>query len=90
MPPRINKYQSLYKWMIIPMVIMQIGIFKDYWGDLSFAVVGRPANNFHYKFINKKTSSFRLDGILLFYWEVLIQYRNLSPSVKCLAGCSFI
>ncbi len=30
-----NKYKSLYKWMIIPMVIMQIGIFKDYWGDFS-------------------------------------------------------
>ena len=29
----INKYKSLYKWMIIPMVIMQLGIFKDYWGD---------------------------------------------------------
>ena len=32
MNPWINKYKSLYKWMIIPMVIMQIGIFKDYWG----------------------------------------------------------
>lgn len=29
----MNKYKSLYKWMIIPMVIMQLGIFKDYWGD---------------------------------------------------------
>ena len=35
MTPWINKYQSLYKWMIIPMVIMQLGIFKDYWGDFS-------------------------------------------------------
>ncbi len=35
MTPWINKYKSLYKWMIIPMVIMQIGIFKDYWGDFS-------------------------------------------------------
>jgi len=33
MTPWINKYKSLYKWMIIPMVIMQLGIFKDYWGD---------------------------------------------------------
>ena len=33
MTPWINKYKSLYKWMIIPMIIMQIGIFKDYWGD---------------------------------------------------------
>jgi hypothetical protein len=31
----MNKYKSLYKWMIIPMVIMQLGIFEDYWGDLS-------------------------------------------------------
>jgi hypothetical protein len=31
----MNKYRSLYKWMIIPMVIMQAGIFKDYWGDFS-------------------------------------------------------
>jgi hypothetical protein len=31
----INKYKSLYKWMLIPMAIMQIGIFKDYWGDFS-------------------------------------------------------
>lgn len=30
----MNKYKSLYKWMIIPMVIMQLGIFADYWGDL--------------------------------------------------------
>ena len=31
----INKYKNLYKWMLIPMAIMQIGIFKDYWGDFS-------------------------------------------------------
>ena len=31
----MNKYKDLYKWMIIPMVIMQLGIFMDYWGDLS-------------------------------------------------------
>ena len=31
----MNKYKSLYKWMIIPMVIMQLGIFEDYWGDFS-------------------------------------------------------
>jgi hypothetical protein len=30
-----NKYRYLYKWMIIPMVIMQFGIFRDYWGDFS-------------------------------------------------------
>jgi hypothetical protein len=31
----MNKYKDLHKWMIIPMVIMQLGIFKDYWGDFS-------------------------------------------------------
>ena len=31
----INKYKSLYKWMLMPMVIMQIGLFRDYWGDFS-------------------------------------------------------
>ena len=31
----MNKYKSLHKWMIIPMVIMQLGIYKDYWGDFS-------------------------------------------------------
>lgn len=29
----MNKYKTLYKWMVIPMVVMQLGIFKDYWGD---------------------------------------------------------
>ena len=29
------KYKSLHWWMIIPMIFMQVGIFKDYWGDLS-------------------------------------------------------
>ena len=31
----MNKYKDIYKWMIIPMVIMQLGIFMDYWGDFS-------------------------------------------------------
>ncbi len=31
----MNKYKDLHKWMIIPMLIMQFGIFKDYWGDFS-------------------------------------------------------
>ena len=31
----MNKYKSLYKWMLIPMVVMQLGIFEDYWGDFS-------------------------------------------------------
>lgn len=31
----MSKYKSLYKWMIIPMVLMQLGIAADYWGDLT-------------------------------------------------------
>lgn len=31
----MNKYKSLWKWMIVPMVIMQVGIYTDYWGDFS-------------------------------------------------------
>lgn len=31
----LERYNGLYLWMIIPMVIMQIGIFRDYWGDLT-------------------------------------------------------
>ncbi len=31
----MNKYKSLYLWMIIPMIFMQLGIFKDYWGDFT-------------------------------------------------------
>jgi hypothetical protein len=31
----LASYKNLYLWMIIPMVIMQLGIFMDYWGDLS-------------------------------------------------------
>ncbi|RIA09224.1 hypothetical protein OE09_1053 [Flavobacteriaceae bacterium MAR_2010_72] len=29
------KYKNLYKWMFIPMILMQFGIFKDYWGDFT-------------------------------------------------------
>ncbi len=31
----MNKYKMLYKWMVLPMVVMQLGIFRDYWGDFS-------------------------------------------------------
>jgi len=31
----LNRYNGLYLWMIIPMAIMQVGIFHDYWGDLT-------------------------------------------------------
>ncbi|HKU93421.1 MAG TPA: hypothetical protein VJP82_08765 [Sphingomicrobium sp.] len=31
----LNRYNGLYLWMIVPMAIMQAGIFHDYWGDLT-------------------------------------------------------
>lgn len=31
----MDKYKSLHLWMIIPMVLMQAGIFEDYWGDFT-------------------------------------------------------
>ena len=31
----LNRYNDLYLWMLIPMAVMQIGIFRDYWGDLT-------------------------------------------------------
>jgi len=31
----MDKYKSLYLWMIIPMLFMQLGIYMDYWGDFS-------------------------------------------------------
>ncbi|HYC86414.1 MAG TPA: hypothetical protein VEB86_14370 [Chryseosolibacter sp.] len=30
-----TKYRSLHLWMIIPMLLMQLGIFRDYWGDFT-------------------------------------------------------
>ena len=30
----MNKYKTLHLWMILPMAVMQLGIFRDYWGDL--------------------------------------------------------
>jgi len=30
-----TKYKNLHLWMLIPMLIMQAGIFYDYWGDFS-------------------------------------------------------
>ncbi len=29
------KYKSLHKWMVIPMIFMQLGIYRDYWGDFT-------------------------------------------------------
>lgn len=31
----MNKYKTLHLWMIIPMLFMQLGIYRDYWGDFS-------------------------------------------------------
>jgi hypothetical protein len=31
----LARYRSLHLWMIIPMVFMQFGIFRDYWGDFT-------------------------------------------------------
>jgi hypothetical protein len=31
----VNKYKTLHLWMILPMIIMQFGIYRDYWGDFS-------------------------------------------------------
>jgi hypothetical protein len=31
----LDRYNDLYLWMLMPMAIMQIGIFRDYWGDLT-------------------------------------------------------
>ncbi|MGN3973684.1 hypothetical protein [Tsuneonella sp. SYSU-LHT278] len=31
----LGRYNRLFLWMIVPMVIMQAGIFYDYWGDFS-------------------------------------------------------
>ncbi len=31
----MNNYKTLYKWMLLPMLVMQMGIFKDYWGDFT-------------------------------------------------------
>lgn len=30
-----NHYKSLYIWMFVPMLFMQLGIFRDYWGDFT-------------------------------------------------------
>jgi hypothetical protein len=37
----MSKYRTLHLWMILPMLFMQLGIFRDYWGDFrenAFAV----------------------------------------------------
>jgi hypothetical protein len=34
-PSANNKYRNLHLWMLIPMLVMQLGIFRDYWGDFT-------------------------------------------------------
>lgn len=31
----MDKYKTLWLWMIIPLIVMQASIFVDYWGDFS-------------------------------------------------------
>jgi hypothetical protein len=31
----MDRYKNLHRWMLIPMALMQLGIFRDYWGDFS-------------------------------------------------------
>ncbi|MEO7923040.1 MAG: hypothetical protein ABIR30_05130 [Chitinophagaceae bacterium] len=31
----MNKYKTLHIWMLLPMLVMQLGIFRDYWGDFA-------------------------------------------------------
>jgi putative effector of murein hydrolase LrgA (UPF0299 family) len=31
----LSRYKSLHLWMLLPMLVMQAGIFRDYWGDFS-------------------------------------------------------
>ncbi|WP_100615536.1 hypothetical protein [Confluentibacter citreus] len=31
----MNNYKTLYLWMFIPMLFMQFGIFRNYWGDFA-------------------------------------------------------
>ncbi|SDE35006.1 hypothetical protein [Niabella drilacis] len=31
----MDKYKSLYRRMVVPMLFMQFGIFRDYWSDFS-------------------------------------------------------
>jgi len=31
----MDRYRHLHLWMIIPMILMQVGLLPDYWGDFS-------------------------------------------------------
>jgi hypothetical protein len=34
-PSGLQRYSTLHLWMIAPMIVMQVGIFRDYWGDFT-------------------------------------------------------
>jgi hypothetical protein len=34
-PSPLTKYKNLHWWMTVPMLFMQLGIFRDYWGDFT-------------------------------------------------------
>ena len=31
----ISRYKTLHVWMLLPMLLMQAGIYRDYWGDFT-------------------------------------------------------
>lgn len=31
----MDKYRTMHAWMIVPMIFMQLGIYRDYWGDFT-------------------------------------------------------
>ncbi len=31
----MQKYNSMHLWMLLPLIIMQLGIYRDYWGDFT-------------------------------------------------------
>lgn len=33
--PKLAQYKTLHLWMVLPMLFMQFGIFRDYWGDFT-------------------------------------------------------
>ena len=35
MLPVLNKYKDLHLWMIVLLLFMQFGIYRDYWGDIT-------------------------------------------------------
>lgn len=31
----VSRYKTMHQWMLLPMLFMQAGIFRDYWGDFT-------------------------------------------------------